>query len=78
MNEFEIKLNTLQKVRNFSEKVATMEEDIDIIVGRYVVDAKSVLGILSIDLNRVLRLRIHTTDVERCKEFQKEMKEFFI
>lgn len=55
-----------------------MEEDIDIIVGRYVVDAKSVLGILSIDLNRVLRLRIHTTDIERCKEFQNEMKEFFI
>lgn len=78
MNEFEIKLNTLQKVRNFSEKVATMEEDIDIIVGRYVVDAKSVLGILSIDLNRVLRLRIHTTDIERCKEFQNEMKEFFV
>lgn len=78
MNEVEIKLNTLKKVRNFSEKVATMEEDIDIIVGRYVVDAKSVLGILSIDLNRVLRLRIHTTDIERCKEFQNEMKEFFI
>ena len=78
MNEFEIKLNTLDKVRKFSEIVSVMEEDIDIIVGRYVVDAKSVLGILSIDLNRMLRVKIHTSDIDRCKEFQEEMKEFLV
>ena len=62
MNEFKVKLNSIARVRKFLEIVSVMHEDVDIIVGRYIVDAKSALGIFSIDLNRVLTVKVHTTD----------------
>lgn len=78
MNEFKVKLNSIARVRKFLEVVSVMPEDVDIIVGRYIVDAKSALGIFSIDLTRVLTVKVHTTDPATCKEFRQKIERFIV
>ena len=77
-NEFHIILNTINRVKSFVKKILLFEQDIDIVVGRYVVDAKSILGIFSIDLTRPMKCIIHTDDEEVCKKFKEAIKEFVI
>ena len=46
---------------------ATINGDLDLVGGRYIVDAKSIMGIFSLDLSQSLRLDIHDeTQVDRC------------
>lgn len=52
--------------------------DIDIIVGRYIIDAKSIMGIFSVDLSRELVLKISSDDVEECKEIREKLKAFIV
>lgn len=78
MNEFKVKLNSIARVKKFLEVVSVMNEDVDIIVGRYIVDAKSALGIFSIDLTRVLTVKVHTTDPATCEEFRQKIERFIV
>lgn len=57
-----IKLDTIKDVKNFVSAVTTFECDFDIVAERYVVDAKSIMGIFSLDLSKPLELRINTDD----------------
>ena len=50
MKTVSIKLSTVQDIRNFVDITAGINEDIDLSSGRYVVDAKSIMGIFSLDL----------------------------
>ena len=51
-------------VRNFVSLVNRYPYDMDLRSGRYVVDAKSILGIFSIDLSRPIRLDIYSDDCD--------------
>lgn len=73
-----ISLNTIERVKKFSEEVIKFESDIDVIKGRYIVDGKSVLGILSIDLRKELEVEIHSNNREEIRKFNEKMKEFII
>ena len=57
-----IRLSTIQDVRNFVEIVCTSDIEIDLSSGRYVVDAKSIMGIFSLDLLNPILLTAHTDD----------------
>lgn len=59
MKSMYIRLNTIQDVRNFVNVVSADDEDIDLTSGRYVVDAKSIMGIFSLDLLSPILLTIH-------------------
>ena len=50
MKSVSIKLSTVQDIRDFVDVTAGIDEDIDLSSGRYVVDAKSIMGIFSLDL----------------------------
>ena len=50
MKSVSIKLSTVQDIREFVDITARVDEDIDLSSGRYVVDAKSIMGIFSLDL----------------------------
>lgn len=78
MNEFKISLNSIEKVKDFVNAVSKFEQDIDIIVGRYIIDAKSIMGIFSVDLSRTLTLRIESDDVVVCKEIKEKLKQFVV
>lgn len=59
-----IRLSTIEDVRNFVEAIRTFDSDIDLISGRYRVDAKSIMGIFSLDLSKPIELRAYTDDAE--------------
>ena len=77
-NKFHVVLNTIDKVKHFIEKVILFEQDVDIVTGRYVVDAKSILGIFSNDLTIPMDCVIHTDDEKICEKFREAIKEFII
>lgn len=58
MREMRIELNTIDKVKRFVSLISTLDGEFDILAGRYVIDAKSILGIFSVDLSKPLTLRI--------------------
>ena len=60
MNEiYEIDISTIEKAKRFNEIALSFEEDIDVIKDRYTIDAKSILGVLGLDLGRVLTVTCH-------------------
>ncbi|MDE6729190.1 MAG: HPr family phosphocarrier protein [Oscillospiraceae bacterium] len=64
MTETKIKLNTFVDVQSFVNVIMTFGFDIDLVSGRYIVDAKSIMGIYSLDLSSPIVLRAHTEDAE--------------
>ena len=68
MNTFYIKLSTIEDIRKFVDIVTRQDYDIDLSSGRYVVDAKSIMGIFSLDLMNQILLTAHTDDVEDLKK----------
>ena len=59
-----IKLSTVQDIRNFVNITATIDEDIDLSSGRYIVDAKSIMGIFSLDLLSPIELTVHADNAD--------------
>ena len=62
MKTISIKLSTIEDVRKFVETVTSYDMDIDLASGRYTVDAKSIMGIFSLDLSKPIDLNIHAED----------------
>ena len=62
MKTVQISLNSIGKVKSFVNTISQFEYDFDLISGRYVIDAKSIMGIFSLDLSKPIDLAIHTED----------------
>lgn len=75
--EVKVNLNNTEKVKNFSNKVFNIDETIDLKSGRYIVDAKSIMGIFSLNLSEDLVMIIHADD-KRAEEIKDILKEFII
>ena len=71
MKNVTIKLETINDVKNFVSAVTTFECDFDIVADRYVVDAKSIMGIFSLDLSKPLDLHINTDDEKEISAVSK-------
>lgn len=70
MKTVQISLNSIDKVKSFVNDIAKFDYDFDLVSGRYVVDAKSIMGIFSLDLAKPLDLNIHTEEgVDEVMEF---------
>lgn len=72
-NQFKIKLGSVNDAALFVRKCGEFEEDIDYIHGRYVIDAKSIMGIMSTDLRDVAKVSIHTEYAEVVEKFKEEI-----
>ena len=75
MRAVNIKLSLTENVKAFVNVVNRYPYDVDLRAGRHVVDAKSILGIFSLDLSKDLELKIHSDD---CGDFLDEIKNFII
>ena len=75
MLEMNISLGTIESVKKFVWKIAGFDEDFEIICGKYIIDAKSILGILSVDLSKPVLLRINA-EGDKLEEIKKAVKEF--
>ena len=64
MQTVQISLNSIDKVKNFVNAISRFDFDFDLVSGRYVIDAKSIMGIFSLDLSKPIDLNIHTEGSE--------------
>ena len=71
-----IKLNSIEKVKNFVSRISTFDCDVDVLYGRYIIDATSIMGIFSLDLTNPVTVLIHTDDYEELKLFNEIMEDF--
>lgn len=67
MVEFKVKITTIDDVKKFVNTVTKYDFDVDLISGRYAIDAKSIMGIFSIDLSKELVLKAHTDNADLVK-----------
>ena len=59
MKTVKISLNSIDKVKAFVNEISKFDCDFDLVSGRYVIDAKSIMGIFSLDLSKPIDLNIH-------------------
>ena len=75
-NRVTVNLNSIVKVNKFVNEMTKFESDIDIISGRYICDAKSLLAVFSYDLSKPVNIEIHSDNEEEIKRFNEVMEEF--
>ncbi len=75
-NRITIYLSQVERVKDFVEAANKFESDVDIIMGRYVVNAKSIMGVLSLDLSGAIDVEIHSDNPEEITYFNNIMLPF--
>jgi len=75
MKAFDISLKSINDVKDFVNIVNRYDFDVDLSSGRYIVDAKSIMGIFSLDLSKPIRVELQ---IEDCGGFCEEIKRFVV
>jgi phosphotransferase system HPr-like phosphotransfer protein len=75
MKAFNIVLKSINDVKDFVNIVNRYDFDVDLSSGRYVVDAKSIMGIFSLDLSKPIKVELHG---DNCGKFCDELKNFIV
>lgn len=75
MKTANIRLSTIRDVQNFVGIATAFDGEVDLISGRYVVNAKSIIGVFSLDLLSPVTLRIHSGDAE---QLIKDLKDYIV
>ncbi|HIR93596.1 MAG TPA: HPr family phosphocarrier protein [Candidatus Egerieimonas intestinavium] len=77
MKTVQISLNSIDKVKSFVNSISKFDFDFDLISGRYVIDAKSIMGIFSLDLSKPIDLSIHA-EGDRLDEVLKLLETYMV
>ena len=75
MKKIEVMLDGITAVKDFVKIVNDYKIETDLVVGRYLIDAKSIMGVLSLDLSQPLTVQIHSED---CEELLKRLDRFVV
>ena len=62
MQEINIKLSDMISIREFVKEVVLLDYDVDLVQGRYIVDAKSIMGIFALDITSPIKVVANTND----------------
>ena len=76
MKTVKISLSSIDAVKSFVNTVTKYESDFDLVSGRYVIDAKSIMGIFSLDLSKPIELNIQSE--EQIDEILESLKPFIV
>ncbi len=76
MKTVKISLNSTDKVKAFVNEVPKYDAEFDLVSGRYVIDAKSIMGIFSLDLSKPIDLNIHSEN--NIDEILAKLDEFIV
>lgn len=76
MKSVKISLSSIDAVKSFVNTVSKYESDFDLVSGRYVIDAKSIMGIFSLDLSKPIELNIHSE--EQIDEILESLKPYIV
>ena len=75
MKSVMVMLATINDVKTFVNIVTKYDFDVDLVSGRYAIDAKSIMGIFSLDLSKPIKLNVHS---DSCDAFIEEIKAFIV
>lgn len=75
MKTVQISLNSIDKVKSFVNEITKYDNDFDLVSGRYVIDAKSIMGIFSLDLSKPVTMEIYNDD---CDALLDDIKDFIV
>lgn len=75
MTTVKIRLGTINDVKEFVNAVTLCDFDVDLVSGKYVIDAKSIMGILSLDLAQPVTMVVHT---DECGGFMQRVDRFVV
>ena len=76
MKTVRISLNSIDKVKSFVNDLSQFNVDFDLVSGRYVIDAKSIMGIFSLDLSKPIDLNIHADN--NADEILEKLKPYIV
>ncbi len=76
MTTVKISLNSIDKVKTFVNLINRFDAEFDLVSGRYVIDAKSIMGIFSLDISKPIDLTIH--NAENLDEILEEIKPYMV
>ena len=76
MKTVTISLNSIDKVKAFVNDITKFDYDFDLVSGRYVIDAKSIMGIFSLDLSKNIELNMHAEN--DCEEVLKVLAPYIV
>jgi phosphocarrier protein HPr len=75
MQTLNIMLKSINDVKDFVNSVTKYDFDIDLTSGRYIVDAKSIMGIFSLDLSKPIAVQVHSKE---CGKFCEDIKKYIV
>ena len=75
MKSINIMLKSIHDVKHFVNAINKYDFDVDLTSGRYIVDAKSIMGIFSLDLSKPIKVEAH---IENGESFLSEVKQFIV
>ncbi len=75
MKTFNLMLSSINDVKDFVNTVSKYDYDVDLTSGRYVVDAKSIMGIFSLDLSKPIKVEVHN---DNSDELVNELKKYIV
>lgn len=78
MTEVKIRLSSVNDVKDFVVAVSFSSCDIDIAADRYIIDAKSIMGIFSLDLSKPLVLKINSKDENEIADVLGKIERFIV
>lgn len=76
MKTYKILLDSIDKVKDFVNLIKRFKSEIDLASGRYVVDAKSIMGIFSLELSKPLLLTVYGED--ELEDIENALKPFIL
>lgn len=77
MDTVNIQLTSIADVKAFVNAACVQPFDIDVVSGRYIIDAKSIMGIFSLDLAKSIRVEVHGTEQD-AQTFFASIKPFIV
>ena len=78
MTELKIRLVSIDDVKDFVGVITGFNCEVDVVSGRYVVDAKSIMGLFSLDLSKPLFLKINSAEETVIEDIKDSLKQFVV
>ena len=71
-----VKLNTVDNIKKFHRIMEILPYEVDLVLGRYTIDAKSIMGIFGLDLTMPLQLKAYTKDAKEMEKLVESVEPF--
>jgi phosphotransferase system HPr-like phosphotransfer protein len=78
MTSVQINLNSIEKVKSFVNEITKFDAEFDLVSGRYVIDAKSIMGIFSLDISKPIDLNIHANSDAQAGEIMNAIDPYVV